>query len=286
MFIRLSLCLILGVVCLQPAQAQLGKKIKRIFKKEKPVPTPPKPQRYLRFETQWSYPVHNNRPAEQGNKIAEVQYDSLGRKQWALGFNTKGDTQSHYRFEHLDSLQKMRKYLVAAGQSHLELEESYFEKNKLSSQVYYKSNGQLLHRLLYDYDTKGRLYQILHFDEKNQKTYSVVRAYHEYQPSYMEYYEDFANNERYEVATDYDSLRNPLQSIRYKASGDLVDKVVFKYDEQGRLLSRSIYKGENKLDIQEIYTYMDDQKMAKALYLGDKNELLEYTVYVYQYEYR
>ena len=285
--IRLLIFAVFSCFLMQPSVllGQKPKGFRGIFhKKSSVVEAQPvkSAERSLAWTEEWRYRLEEGSGPASRYRAVLTHYDSLGRMAKQYYFGPKGDTLSQYRYDYPEVL-KMRKFQTFAGREFLELEETYFgEMKRLSTQVMYKSDGSVLHRFLYDYDLDGRLYQTIHFDDKNEKTHSIVRSYHEYQPSYTEFYRDFKNGEDYQMAIQYDESGQPTERLRYKASGELVEKMLFRYDEQGRLLERSLYKGDEILDIKELYDYVSETEMSKSIYMG--GSLLEYTLYVYEHQ--
>jgi len=265
-----TLCYLLTIGALNVANAQRSK----LFKKKQPN------EKKIKIALRWEYAIKNNQPASEGYLAAETAYQINGEPSKYQMYSIDGTVKYSYQYKK-DGNTQLR-YWEHEGTVIVDSREELDALGNVIKHIRYQPDGKILDIKMMDYNAKGRIVKEVYFDNANQRVYEIIISYNEAQHSLTERYHDFLNKEEYMIAVELDDDYQPLIRTRYKKSGPLVDKTIYKRDQQGRLLEKQVYDVNKKMVLQEQFVYDDDEgKMNCSIFKAAK--LLAHYVYEYKY---
>lgn len=270
------LFLLLFLFALGPltAEAQLFQKI---WKKE----NGPR----ISCQTRWDYSISEAGKPGTRYRAAVRHYNELGKPSSWVRFDEAGNPQIKYDYRYKDTSVK-RVWYTDSGEMHSDYLEEYNDKGQLIYYTRYTPSGLVLDRRTFEYDAQGRKISEKYLNQELQPIFINTFSYDDKHHIVKEYYDDLINDEQYVAIIQHNVNWAPLSYTRYETSGPIDQKVIYKQDEQGRIVGTETYNEGKILSSRSSYTYNKQGMLDSfSLFILEKGEerLVERSEYEYEY---
>lgn len=268
------LLLCIGLLMALPSQAQL---LKKVWKKHK------EPQ--ISCQTRWDYNISESGKPGIRYRAAVRHYNELGKPSSWVRFDEDGNPQIKYDYRYKDTSVK-RVWYTPSGEVRSDYVEQYNKQGQLIRYTRYTKSGSVLDRRTFEYDAEGRKIREEYLNEALEPIFVNTFSYDDKRYVVKEHYNDLINDESYVAIIQHNIDWKPLSYTRYKASGPVDQKVLYKQDEYGRIINTETYKEGKILSSRNSYTY-DSTGMLDSFSLfiieDGEERLVERSEYEYEY---
>ncbi|BDS14132.1 hypothetical protein AsAng_0049040 [Aureispira anguillae] len=241
---------------------------------------PSKTVKKIQSEVCWNYPIQNNLPTKEGYRSIKTEFNSLGKKIKMTAYQAEGSVAYEYFFEYKERSRESY-WLMPTGEKIKSEIENYNQDGAILSRIRFNTDGSLLDKQTFDYE-KGRKVKEVYWDNKGQKIYGIEYSYQEGQNAIREIYTNYLTQEQTIGAIELGGHALPTSYREYKSSGPIVRSIIYKRDEQGRILSKKTYSPNNHLEEKEIYEYKEGETIC-SVYIDGGKKMVEQVVYRYTY---
>lgn len=127
------------------------------------------------------------------------------------------------------------------------------------------SKDALVDRLVYSYDTNGRLTNTISYDSEGKLSWKQTTVYdaagNKTEESTFNASDMLVNKSIWKIIAGKQS-----EEAYYNADGVLLGKTITKLDDQGRETEVCVYNADGSLDVKRSYTYNDAGKLSEIAY--------------------
>lgn len=252
------------------------------------IAIPPLPKE-KKSESWWYYAIFDNQVAEENVKIAALDYHKGKLEKWSV-FDKDGNLDYAYLYDNDLSNNQIKRFLEKANQkANLDYIETFNKLQQLTERSIYNSQGEIIEKKVWEYNALGqkiseKTYQVS--DKKElQLNYEIQYEIITDLNAIIESHHNYSTYLKHQIAIQYNALNLPVEEAYYQATGELIQKIVYNYDQQNRLIEKLIYPNGVHMQIKETYVYSAlNNEVIHATYTNGGQELAEYIVYRYDYE--
>lgn len=233
----------------------------------------------LKTETAWNYPIQNNQPTEQGQKMMTISYSTTGQKTKSIGYTANGQIAYQYFFDYKNSQQETYwLYQEQKVKSQTEIDDL---NGNLVQRIRYTTDGNQLDQTTWTWENGLKIKEV-YYNSENSKVYTIDYIYNLNLKIIREIYTDHLQQEQLMAAIDLNAQAQAVSYMQYKSSGSLNKTIQYQRDAQGRLISKTTYNSNNELETKEVYQH-ETAAMKYSVYVGTAEQLVSHIVYQYEY---
>jgi len=239
---------------------------------------------FVKKELHRSFEIVDNKPSDKSYLTTIRFYNGKGKEEKLIFYYKDGSIRKSYSYRYQVEKRLTERFYVLNGK---ELKDFSSEADELGNCIKltrYKADGQVLDLTLCKYDAKSRKIEEFYYDNNNQEIYEIFYTYNDVQKTLTERLNDFRTGEEFIATMQLNENEQPILRTRYKKTGHLVDKTIYKRDLKGRIIEKQLFPDGKKMRIKERYDYDDvNKKMTMSVTDEMSSSLLEYAVVVYEY---
>lgn len=280
---NLALFLLLLCYIASPVWSQKNKN------KEKTTAELPFTKKEKKAESWWYYAIFDNQVAEENVQIADLQYHNGKLEKWSV-FDKDGKLNYTYLYDHDLSNNQIKRFIENDSQkARLDYIETFNRLQQLTQREVYNSLGQVIEKKIWQYNGLGQKIseKTLQLSDKKELElnyeiqYEIITDLN----SVIESHNNHSNYMKHQIAIQYNTDNLPIEECYYQSTGELIQKIIYVYDQQSRLIEKLIYPNGVNMQIKETYVYSAlNNEVIHATYTNQGQELAEYIVYRYEYE--
>jgi hypothetical protein len=238
----------------------------------------------VKKEMHRSFEIIDNKPGDKSYLTTVRFYNAKGKEEKLIFYYKDGSIRKSYSYRYHAEKRLSERFYELNGNTLKDFSSEADLVGNITKLTRYKTDGEVLDASLYKYDAKSRKIEEQYFDNNNQKVYEIFYTYNDAQKTLTEKLRDFKSGDEFIATVQLDDNEQPILRTRYKKTGHLVDKTVYKRDEKGRVIEKQLFPDGKKMRIKERYEYDDaNKKMTMSVTDEANSRLLEYAVVVYEY---